>query len=69
MCPKYMCIVLYVKLIWCSSTPYIYGQLQEGEPWYMCILLYVQLIWCSGMPYIYGQLQGGTPALSIYSFC
>ena len=30
MCPKYMCILLYVKLIWCSSIPYIYGQLQEG---------------------------------------
>ena len=29
-CPKYMCIVLYVKLIWCSSIPYIYGQLEDG---------------------------------------
>ena len=23
-----MCIVLYVKLIWCSGIPYIYGQLE-----------------------------------------
>ena len=25
-----MCIVLYVKLIWCSGIPYIYGQLEGG---------------------------------------
>ena len=29
-CPKYMCILLYVKLIWCSSILYIYGQLDRG---------------------------------------
>ena len=26
--PWYMCILLYVKLIWCSGMPYIYGQLE-----------------------------------------
>ena len=30
MCPRYMCILLYVKLIWWSGIPYIYGQLKEG---------------------------------------
>ena len=25
-----MCILLYVKLIWCSGIPYIYGQLEGG---------------------------------------
>ena len=30
-CPKYMCILLYVTSIQCSSIPYIYGQL-EGSP-------------------------------------
>ena len=25
-----MCILLCVKLLWCSSIPYIYGQLQGG---------------------------------------
>ena len=25
-----MCIVLYVKLLWCSGIPYIYGQLEGG---------------------------------------
>ena len=29
MCPMYMCILLYVKFIWCSSVPQIYGRLQE----------------------------------------
>ena len=46
MCPKYMCIVLYVKWIQCSGISYIYGQLEVG--WYichkyMCILLSVKL--------------------------
>ena len=26
----YMCILLYVKLIWCSGFPEIYAQLEEG---------------------------------------
>ena len=25
-----MCILLYVKLLWCSGIPYIYGQLVGG---------------------------------------
>ena len=25
-----MCILLYVKLLWCSSIPYICGQLEGG---------------------------------------
>ena len=29
-CLRYMCILLYVKLIWCSGIPYIYGQLEGG---------------------------------------
>ena len=29
-CPKYMCILLYVTHIWCSGIPYIYGQLEGG---------------------------------------
>ena len=46
-----MCILLYVKLICCSSIPYIYGQLQWEDicPKYICILLYVKLIQCSGI--------------------
>ena len=25
-----MCILLYVKLIWCTNIPYIYGRLEGG---------------------------------------
>ena len=68
-----MCILLYVKLIWCSGFPNIYAWLEEGVGsvchGYMCILLYMKLIWCSGFAEIYGQLEGGTLALSIYAFC
>ena len=71
-CPKYMCIVLYVKCIWCSGIPCIYGQLAWGYicPKYMCIVLYVKLIWCSHIPLIYGQLEvgGGTSAKYICAF-
>ena len=28
--PWYMCILLSVKLIWCSAIPYTYGQLDGG---------------------------------------
>ena len=28
-CHGYMCILLYVTLIWCSGFPEIYGQLEE----------------------------------------
>ena len=67
-----MCILLYVKPIWCSGVPGNYGQLEEGGyicPGYMCILLYVKLIWCSGVPGNYGQLEeGGTSALGICAF-
>ena len=40
-----MCILLYVKLMWCSSIPYIYGHL-GGYIFmkYMCLFLYVRLI-------------------------
>ena len=29
-CHGYMCILLYMKLIWCSGFPEIYAQLEEG---------------------------------------
>ena len=29
-CPRYMCIFQYVKLIWCSGVPEICGQLEGG---------------------------------------
>ena len=64
-----MCILLYVKLIWCSGFPEIYAQLEKGVGsvchGYMHILLHVKLIWCSGFPEIYAQL-GGTSYLSVH---
>ena len=30
MCPRYMCILLYVTLILCTGIPHIYDQLEEG---------------------------------------
>ena len=35
MYPKYMCIMLYMKVIWCNAIPYIYFQLEWGG---ICIL-------------------------------
>ena len=29
-CHGYMCILLYMKLIWCSGFPEIYAHLEEG---------------------------------------
>ena len=71
MYPQYMCILLYVKLMWCNV--YSIDLLSIGVvgyiyPQYMCILLYVKLIWCNGIPHIYCQL-GGRCILSICAFC
>ena len=30
-CHGHMCMLLYVKLIWCSGFPEIYVRLEEGE--------------------------------------
>ena len=67
--PRYICILLYVKLIWCSGIPQIYGQLEGGyiSPGYMYFLLHVKLICCSDIPQIYGQLEEGS--LGICAFC
>ena len=52
-----MCILLYVKLMWCSGFHTSMVNWWRGH-WYVCILVYIKLIWCSGIPYIYGQLEG-----------
>ena len=66
-----MCILLYVKLIWCSGFPEIYAWIGGYICLqYMCILLYVKLILCSGFPEIYAQLGGqGMSAFGICAFC
>ena len=41
----YMCIVLYMKLIWCNGFPEICAELEEGVGsvchGFMCIVLYI----------------------------
>ena len=74
-CHGYICILLYVKLIWCSGFPDIYAQLDERFGslcyGYMCILLYVKLPSCSGFLEIYARLKdkGGVtlPWLYVHS--
>ena len=48
-CHGYMCIVLYMKLVWCHGFPEICAQLEEGvgSIWhgYMCIVIYMKLMW------------------------
>ena len=69
-CHGYMCILLYVELIWCSGFPEIYAQLEEGGGWGqsamgICAFYSVKLIWCSGFPEIYAQLEEGVGGVSL----
>ena len=69
-CLWYMCILPYVKLIWCGGFPR--DLCSNGRRyiclWYMCILLYVKLIWCGGFPEIYAWMKGDTSAFGICAF-
>ena len=58
-CHGYMCIVLYMKLMWCNGFAEMYAWLEWGYIWlrYMQIVLYVKLLWCSGIAYIYCHLE------------
>ena len=77
MYPQYMCILLYVKLIWCSGIPYIYCSLGEACRYmysqYMCYCavcrqLFGVMVFHTGLWSI-GALKGGTCILSICVFC
>ena len=52
-CPRYLCIMLYVKLMWCSGLPLIYGQLEEGQGQSV-----MKIIQCNGLPEIHARLPG-----------
>ena len=41
----YMCILLYMQLLWCSGVTYIYCQLEEGG-WGLCALVSVHSSIC-----------------------
>ena len=67
-CPKYICILLYVKLIQCSGIPQNYGQLEEGG------LVYVHSAICQTYLVQWYSIDlwsigGGTSALNICAFC
>ena len=42
---RYMCILLYMKIIWCSGFPEIYAQLEEGVG-SVCAWVYVHSAIC-----------------------
>ena len=59
---QYMCILIYVIVIWCNG--YFRDLLSIGlgglmYAQYMCILLNVTLIWCNSISEIYCQLDWG----------
>ena len=74
---EYICIVPYMKHIWCNGFPEIYAQLEEGGwvnlPWvYVHCAIYMKLIWCNGFPEIYGQLEDrgwGQSDMGICALC
>ena len=68
-CPQCMCILLYVKLIWCSGISQIYVQLEEGESWYMCILLSVKPLEVAVFHTSMINQMGDPSLLSIHAFC
>ena len=41
MYPQYMCILLYVTLIWCNGIPYIYCQLWGVHVLSICAFCYM----------------------------
>ena len=70
---RYMCILLYIKVIWCSGFPEIYAQLEEGMG-SVCAWVYVhssicetylELLCCIFLWWI----GGGTLDLGICAFC
>ena len=65
----YLCILLYVAVIWCSGVAEIYACKQGvALHGYLCILLYVAVIQCSGVAEIYACKQGGRSAMGISAF-
>ena len=51
-----MCILLYVKLLWCSSILYIYGQLEE-EGLGICAFYYMLNLFGVVVFYTYSQMH------------
>ena len=59
-CPRYLGMMLYVKLMWCSGSM-VNWRRGLGQS-------VMKLIWCNGFPDIYAQL-GGVNLLWVYVHC
>ena len=56
--------MFYVKLMWCSGLPWVYGQLEEGVGQSV-----MKCIQCSGLTWIYGQLEEGGQSVMKIIWC
>ena len=63
-----MCMLLYVKPIWCNCIEEIYAKLDRLSicHGYMTMLLYKKPIWCNDIPKIYAQLEWGVNLSWLY---
>ena len=73
---RYICILLYVKLIWCSGVAYIYGQLEEGDrvrlPWvyvHSAIHETYLVLWCCIDLWLIRDGGWSQSAIGICAFC
>ena len=68
-CHAYICILLYVKLIWCSGVAWIYDQL--GSPSALGIFAFCYMWNLVGVVVLHGSMinWGVHPALGIFAFC
>ena len=65
-----MCILLYVKFLWCSHIPDIYGQLGGSSALSICALCYMLNIFGRvGFHTSMVNWSGATSPLSICAFC
>ena len=63
-----MCILLYVKLMWCSSIPYISGQLEGGTSGLsICAFCYMLNLFSVAVFHNLWSIGGG--GFGICAFC
>ena len=67
-CPTYMCILLYVKLISCSSIPYINGQL-DGGTYALSICAFCYMLYVFSVLVFYRSMDNWRGVIGICAFC